>query len=120
MWNILSKAFVERATGPVHVFLRAYNPESVLMAQEIPQLRIVQELNPDVKLVWHPVYTTAEGELKEITKDLDLTSDAPYTSRDPCVSALYRYLLRIHDVGNVQADPAYRDMGALLAANGNT
>ncbi|MFE0173245.1 hypothetical protein ACFWZ2_13065 [Streptomyces sp. NPDC059002] len=36
MWNVLSKAFVDRARGPVHIFLRAYNPESVLIAQEVP------------------------------------------------------------------------------------
>ncbi|MEW2291116.1 hypothetical protein ABZ719_00205 [Streptomyces sp. NPDC006743] len=28
MWSILSKAFVSLATGPVHIFVRAYDPDS--------------------------------------------------------------------------------------------
>ncbi|MEU5289520.1 hypothetical protein AB0G97_36830 [Streptomyces sp. NPDC020755] len=119
MWNVLSKAFVNRARGPVHIFLRAYNPDSVLIAQEVPQLRVVMALNPAVRLIWHPVYTAADGELMEITKSLGLTSDAPYSTRDECVQVLYDYLRLNHDPANFQSQRAHAEMSAHLEANGN-
>ncbi|MEI5031862.1 hypothetical protein RB201_00085 [Streptomyces sp. S1A(2023)] len=119
MWNVLSKAFVSRARGPVHIFLRAYNPDSVLIAQEVPQLRVVMALNPAVRLIWHPVYTAADGELMEITKSLGLTSDAPYPTRDECVQVLYDYLRLNHDPANFQSQRAHAEMSAHLEANGN-
>ncbi|MEV5950689.1 hypothetical protein [Streptomyces sp. NPDC051993] len=119
MWNVLSKAFVNRARGPVHIFLRAYNPESVLIAQEIPQLRVVMALNPAVRLIWHPVYTAADGRLMEITNDLELARDASYPTRDKCVQVLYDYLRLIHDPANARSERAYTEMSARLDANGN-
>ncbi|MYQ99380.1 MULTISPECIES: hypothetical protein [unclassified Streptomyces] len=119
MWNVLSKAFVTRARGPVHIFLRAYNPDSVLIAQEVPQLRVVMALNPAVELVWHPVYTTADGKLMEVTEDLELVSDATYRTRDLCVRALYDYLRLKHDQANSRSERANAEMGARLASNGN-
>ncbi|MFD4630446.1 hypothetical protein ACFVYR_22730 [Streptomyces sp. NPDC058284] len=119
MWNVLSKAFVARATGPVHIFMRAYAPESVLISQEIPQLRLVQRLNPDVKLVWHPVYTTPDGRLREISKDCRLVDDAQYEGRDACVSALFQYLRTFHDESNTEAARAHESMEQLLVANGH-
>ncbi|MEV4190990.1 hypothetical protein [Streptomyces toxytricini] len=119
MWSVVSKAFVSRATGPVHIFLRAYDPESVLVLQEVPQLRVIQQMNPNVTLHWHPVYTQADGTLREVSPDLELVDDASYASRDLCVAALYQYLLRVHDRGNAQGEHAYRAMSADLAANGN-
>ncbi|MEV0095054.1 hypothetical protein [Streptomyces sp. NPDC050738] len=77
--------------------MRAYDPDSVLARQEL--------------------YTTPDGRIHEITQDLRLTDDAPYTSRDRCVAAMYTYLLRMHDVSNDQADPAYKDMTNRLSAN---
>ncbi|MFC4909566.1 hypothetical protein [Actinomadura gamaensis] len=117
LWNVLSTAFVQRATVPVHIYLRAYDPESVLMAQEIPQLRIVQRLNPDVRLVWHPLYTTPDNKIKEIAADFTLVEDAPYTSRDKCVGVMYQYLLRFHDTANAKSSRAYDEMNKLLAKN---
>ncbi|WP_406080388.1 hypothetical protein OG468_08050 [Streptomyces zaomyceticus] len=119
MWNVLSKAFVDHARGPVHIFLRAYNPDSVLVAQEIPQLRVVMALNPAVRLIWHPVYTVADGRLMEVTKSLELTSDTSYPTRDECVQVLYDYLRLIHDPANAQSERAHEEMSAHLAANGN-
>ncbi|WP_189956889.1 hypothetical protein [Streptomyces alanosinicus] len=119
MWNVLSKAFVSRARGPVHIFLRAYNPDSVLIAQEVPQLRVVMALNPAVKLVWHPVYAADDGKLMEVTKSLELASDASYPTRDECVQVLYDYLRLLHDPANAHSRRAYADMSSRLAANGN-
>ncbi|MEU7484786.1 hypothetical protein [Streptomyces sp. NPDC042319] len=67
--------------------------DSVLIAQEIPQLRIIQELNPAVELLWHPLYTNSDGAIKEISPDLQLTDDVAYRSRDKCASVMYHYLL---------------------------
>ncbi|WP_443060606.1 eCIS core domain-containing protein [Streptomyces sp. NBC_00448] len=119
LWNVLSTAFVERATGPVHVFLRAYNPDSVLIAQEIPQLRMIQQLNPAVTLMWHPLYTTPDGKIKEISERLELTDNAEYKSRDKCVAVMYHYLLRFHDESNSKASMAHKEMNELLAQNVN-
>ncbi|MGA4844891.1 hypothetical protein ACOBQB_00815 [Streptomyces sp. G5(2025)] len=119
MWNVLSKAFVARATGPVHIFMRAYAPESVLISQEIPQLRVVQQLNPGVKLVWHPVYTTPDGQLREITKDYHLVEDAEYDERDACVSVLIQYLRLFHDESNTKATRARENAEQLIIANGH-
>ncbi|MEU9073848.1 hypothetical protein [Kitasatospora sp. NPDC048538] len=119
MWNVLSKAFVSRARGPVHIFLRAYDPESVLIAQEVPQLRLVMALNPAVRLIWHPVYADADGRLMEVANDLALTSDASYPTRDKCVQVLYDYLRLVHDPANAHSGRAHAEMSSRLAANGN-
>ncbi|MEU0300647.1 DUF4157 domain-containing protein [Streptomyces sp. NPDC006175] len=119
LWNVLSTAFVERATGPVHVFLRAYNPDSVLIAQEIPQLRLIQQLNPAVELIWHPLYTTSDGKIKEISQRLELTDNAEFRSRDKCVAVMYTYLMRLHDTTNSNASMAYSEMNENLEKNVN-
>ncbi|MCF3120300.1 hypothetical protein IPZ68_11385 [Streptomyces arenae] len=119
MWNVLSKAFVARATGPVHIFLRSYLPESVLISQEIPQLREVMRLNPNVKLVWHPVYTTPDGRLREIGEDFRLVDNAEYQTRDTCVAVLLDYLRKFHDEDNPEATRAYQGMEKLIVANGH-
>ncbi|WP_426362388.1 hypothetical protein [Streptomyces sp. E-08] len=119
MWNVLSKAFVNRARGPVHIYLRTYNPDSVLISQEVPQLRVVMALNPAVRLIWHPVYAAADGTLREVDKRLELTSDATYPTRDECVRVLDEYLRLIHDPANAHSQKAHSEMSARLAANGN-
>jgi hypothetical protein len=119
LWNVLSTSFVERATGPVHVFLRAYNPDSVLIAQEIPQLRMVQRLNPAATIIWHPLYTTPDGKIKEISQDMRLTENAEYRSRDKCVGVMHNYMLRFHDESNSNASRAYEEMNELLKNNIN-
>lgn len=119
MWSVLSKAFVSRATGPVHIFVRAYAPESILIRLEVPELRLVQRLNPDVKLIWHPVYTAPGGQMREISKDCRLVDNAEYDGRDTCVSALIQYLRMFHDDSNTEAAPAHTSMEQLLVANGH-
>ncbi|MCX4761480.1 hypothetical protein OG562_10905 [Streptomyces sp. NBC_01275] len=122
LWNLLSVAFVQRATGPVHVFIRAHDPDSVLQDQEIPQLRVLQSMDEragrQISLVWHPLYTTADGEIREISPDLKLVDDAPYRQRDLCIAALYTYLLRMHDSGNPHSARAYDEMHNRLKQNG--
>ncbi|MER7583877.1 hypothetical protein [Kitasatospora sp. NPDC097691] len=120
MWNVLSKAFVSRARGPVHIFLRAYDPDSVLIAQEVPQLRVVMALHPAVRLVWHPVYAAADGRLMEVTDRLELAADASFPTRDRCVQVLYDYLRLVDDGANPHSRRAHAEMSARLAANGNT
>ena len=123
LWNLLSVAFVQRATGPVHIFLRAHDPDSVLQDQEIPQLRKMQEMSGQagrqISLVWHPLYTTADGTIREVSRDLRLVDDAPYPQRDLCVAALYTYLLRMHDPGNPHSARAHDEMHTRLRQNGH-
>ncbi|GKQ33643.1 hypothetical protein ALMP_01940 [Streptomyces sp. A012304] len=123
LWNLLSVSFVRRATGPVHIFIRAHDPDSVLQDQEIPQLRALQSMGGragrDISLIWHPLYTTADGTIREISPDLRLVDDAPYRQRDLCVAALYGYLLRLHDPGNPNSGRAYDEMRARLARDGH-
>ncbi|MEU3779026.1 hypothetical protein [Streptomyces sp900129855] len=123
LWNLLSVAFVQRATGPVHIFLRAHDPDSVLQDQEIPQLRKMQEMGEQagraITLVWHPLYTTADGTIREVSRDLRLVDDAPYAQRDLCVAALYSYLLRMHDPGNPHSARAHDEMHTRLRQNGH-
>ncbi|MFI6642037.1 hypothetical protein [Streptomyces sp. NPDC050504] len=119
MWNILSKEFVSRANGPVHIFMRAFNPESVLISQEVPQLHVVKELNPQVRLRWHPVYTDPDGKLREIAPDFTLTDNAEYDGRDKCVTVLIEYLRKFHDESNTQSARAHEETEKLLAGNGN-
>jgi hypothetical protein len=119
MWSILSKAFVSLATGPVHIFVRAYDPDSILIRLEVPELRLVQRLNPNVRMIWHPLYTGPDGRTKEISEDFRLVDDAEYDKRDTCVRILFQYLRRFHDESNAKAAPAHKSMEQLLAANGH-
>jgi hypothetical protein len=73
----------------------------------------------DISLVWHPLYTTADGTIREISPDLRLVDDAPYRQRDLCVAALYGYLLRLHDPGNPNSGRAYDEMHSRLARDGH-
>lgn len=120
MWNVLSKAFVNQARGPVHIYLRSFNPNSVLIAQEVPQLRVVMALHPEVRLVWHPVSTAADGTLTEVAKNLEPVPEASYATRDECVQVLVDHLRLTADPDNPHTGRARAEMGALLAANGNT
>ncbi|QEU90867.1 hypothetical protein CP970_08115 [Streptomyces kanamyceticus] len=119
MWSILSKAFVSRATGPVHIFVRAYSPDSILIRLEVPHLREIQRLNPDVKLIWHPLYSAPDGRIREISRDCRLVDNAEYDGRDTCVGVLIQYLRMFHDESNAEAAPAHKSMAELLVANGH-
>lgn len=119
MWNIVSKAFVSLADGPVHIFVRAYSPDSILIRLEVPELRLVQRLNPNVTMIWHPLYTGPDGKTREISSDCRLVDNAEYDKRDTCVSALIRYLHLFHDESNSQAAPAHKSTEKLLAENGH-
>ncbi|MEU9244975.1 hypothetical protein [Streptomyces sp. NPDC048385] len=119
MWSILSKAFVSLANGPVHIFVRAYDPDSILIRLEVPELHLIQRLNPNVEMIWHPLYTGPDGQTKEISRDGRLVDNAEYHGRDLCVSVLIQYLRQFHDKSNTRAAPAYESMERLLTANGH-
>ncbi|MFF4172733.1 hypothetical protein [Streptomyces sp. NPDC001744] len=120
LWNLLSKFYVSQATGPVHIFLRSYSPESVLIGQEVPQLQQLQRFRPDVELIWHPLYTTEDGTIREISRDRTLVDDSTFPTRDSCVAALYDFLRYHHDEGNQKAAWSHREMGEDLEKNINT
>lgn len=120
MWNILSKAYVSLATGPVHIFVRAYEPDSILIRLEVPHLHEVQRLNPNVEMIWHPLYTDADGVTKEVSRDFQLVDNAVYDKRDTCVSVLVQYLRLFHDgKKGKKPNPAHESMEKLLTANGH-
>ncbi len=101
LWNIVSEFFVEAFTEEtgdkeVHVFIRNYDPVSVLVRQEIETLE-----SCNVPIYWHCIisprddanmnnYNTLDknGEPKE-TKDVD-KSDLP-RREDECVMLLMNY-----------------------------
>lgn len=112
MWNVLSREFVQQAVDhPVHIFLRVYDPESVLALQEVPQLKLIQSLFPTK---WHPLYETREG-MKEIGKDLTLVEDAAYDTQEQCVEILSKYLRHHHDPANEKSEQAAAKMRELSA-----
>ncbi|MBT2410160.1 hypothetical protein J7I94_06255 [Streptomyces sp. ISL-12] len=119
MWNILSKAYVSLATGPVHIFVRAYEPDSILIRLEVPHLHEVRRLNPNVQMIWHPLYTGSDGVTREISRDCRLVDNAEYDKRDTCVSVLIQYLRQFHDEDNKKAAPAHKSMKKLLTENGH-
>lgn len=97
LWNALSRAFVQHASPDVHIYIRSWDPESVLIRQEVPGLRHLQALYRQITLHWHALYTDERGVTKEITNDARLVEEAEYASRDLCVAALTRYLLYINE-----------------------
>lgn len=117
LWNILSKFYVEQATGPVHIFLRTYDPDSVLMGREVPHLRQLQRINPDVELLWHPLYTTEHGQIMEISRNRELVDEAVFPTRDMCVAVLYEYLQYHHNERNARAARSYEEMHKELSKN---
>uniref|UniRef100_A0AAU2A1D2 Uncharacterized protein n=1 Tax=Streptomyces sp. NBC_00093 TaxID=2975649 RepID=A0AAU2A1D2_9ACTN len=119
LWNALSKFYAAQATGPVHIFLRSYSPDSVLIGQEVPQLRQLQRIHPEVELIWHPLYTDEQGRIREVSRDRELVDDAPYATRDTCVAVLYDYLMYRHDEGNGHAARSYQEMQTDLSKNVN-
>ncbi|AKT43317.1 uncharacterized protein CMC5_075490 [Chondromyces crocatus] len=104
MWNVLSRAFVARASSDVHIYMRSYDPNSVLIRAEVPGLREVQALNENVRLHWHALYTDKDGKTSEITPKGDLSKDAEFANRDLCVAAMFNYLIyRNEDPDNISA-----------------
>lgn len=75
LWNIVSRKFVEQYTGAtVHIYFRNVNEVSILFAQELVELK-----KKKVKVVWHPLVTLPNGELREV---IDVSASTAYVDVD--------------------------------------
>ncbi|MFK7821449.1 MAG: hypothetical protein AB8G99_22225 [Planctomycetaceae bacterium] len=116
LWNAVSKAFVRYPSPEVHIYVRAWDPASVLMRQEVPGLHEYISLHPTdkLKLRWHALFTPqrkdeaggvikmTEAEEVEATREItpagDLVQESYiYPNRDSCVAALIRYLVYMNE-----------------------
>jgi len=133
LWNSLSRAFVHQRSPDIHIYIRAWQPTSVLIRQEVPHLRDVQSIFGTSRLHWHALYTgtlvpsPGEGWLavestnpaaKELTKEITLegklVDDFEFAQRDLCVASLSKFLTYLN------TDPqnrAAKEMAALLEDN---
>jgi hypothetical protein len=134
LWNALSRAFVHQRSPDIHIYIRAWQPTSVLIRQEVPHLREVQSIFGTSTLHWHALYTgtlvpstgsswqaveantspAAKELTKEIAFDGRLVDNYEYRQRDLCVASLSRFLTYFNaDPGNRAA----KEMAALLEDN---
>lgn len=94
LWNIISETFVKTfiddpyADKEVHVFIRAYDPASVLIRQEIDQIYS----NPKIPVYWHCIGTPDKSTYQEIDENGDLTNTQnPVMREDVCLLRLMKY-----------------------------
>ncbi|MBE2200214.1 MAG: DUF4157 domain-containing protein [Anaerolinea sp.] len=93
LWNNLSRQFVRAMTGEVHVFMRVYNPASVLFRQELP------ELNPKVgasvsSIRWHVLREWSHAALKEVDAQGRPTSSYAFNSHQEAVQVMEASYIR--------------------------
>lgn len=88
LWNGLSRKFVAScAQREVHVFLRSFDPDSVLVRQELDELAHLR--SPATR--WHILEGTTVADLKEIAADGTPVDEAALT--DPEVRQAYTAML---------------------------
>lgn len=93
LWNVISRAFVKNPGCDVHIYMRTFDPESVLIREEVPGLRKLQALTAGkLRLHWHALYTDETDHTWEITKDLRLVEEAEFPNRDLCAAVLVNFL----------------------------
>lgn len=132
LWNTLSRAFVQQASPDIHIYIRAWQPTSVLIRQEVPHLREVQSIFGTSRLHWHALYTGnlvqstaswlaveantagARELTKEIAIDGRLVDEYEYPQRDLCVASLCRFLTYLNSNPN---NRAAKEMAALIEDN---
>lgn len=87
LWNIISREFVDVAIAQgaqFHVFLRIYDIESVLIRQEIQQIRM---LGPHLNVFWHPI-VEFEGTYFELDTNCDLSENHQPCLESECLARL--------------------------------
>ncbi len=112
LWNIISKTFVsqyiENGGTEFHVFIRAYDPASVLIRQEIAE---IYNLDPSMKFTikWHCIVKQGDT-YHEIAEDGTVapTPDEDKSAYDEgnCLQRLLRY----YESGNHQSERGYQTM----------
>lgn len=101
LWNIISGQFVEKyiEDGGVefHVFIRAYDPASVLVRQEVDQIYKAAQ-SKELKVFWHCIVSKREEENNsyyEIDEEGKLSdSPKPALSETECLKRLMNYYER--------------------------
>jgi hypothetical protein len=63
LWKAISREFAHQAPSEVHVFVRFYNPDSILFGDELPQLLRLQEIT---SMRWHLVTGESLKEMYEL------------------------------------------------------
>ena len=91
-WNELSRAFVEGAQGEVHVFMRTHDPTSVLLTQEVPDVKALKDRGITIR--WHVLFGEALNDKCEIDARGELVDDASFDDEATARMALKNYLVR--------------------------
>lgn len=87
LWNIISKEFVDVAIGQgaeFHIFLRTYDIGSVLIRQEVQQIRL---FGPNLNIFWHPI-VELDGTYFELDADCNLSENHQPCSESECLARL--------------------------------
>lgn len=87
LWNIISREFVDVAISQgaeFHVFLRTYDISSVLIRQEVQQIK---KLGLGNKIFWHPI-VEFDGTYFEIDEDCELSDNHQPCTELECLSRL--------------------------------
>ena len=93
LWNAISRAFVRNPGCDVHIYMRTFDPDSVLIREEVPGLRKLEAMmTGKLRLHWHALYTDEKDQTWEITQDLRLVAEAEFAKRDLCAAALLNFL----------------------------
>lgn len=95
LWNIISETFVEKfvksqnVNKEVHVYIRAYDPASVLIRQEIDQIY----LDSEIPIFWHCIGSQSDAsQYQEIDINGDLNVQSQSAPReDECLLRLMKY-----------------------------
>ena len=92
LWNIISETFVEEFTNSthqnkeVHIYIRAYDPASVLVRQEIDQI------DPKIPMFWHCIGSQDNHNYMEIDNRGNLSTVAsPARREDECLMRLWKF-----------------------------
>lgn len=87
LWNIISKEFVDVAISngaEFHVFLRTYDIGSVLIRQEVRQIKL---FGPNLNIFWHPI-VELDGTYFELDADCELSENHQPCSESECLARL--------------------------------
>jgi hypothetical protein len=98
LWNHLSRVFVQGAQGEVHVFMRVHDPRSVLLTEEIPGLKALDEMT-GITIRWHALFGQRLEEIREIDARGKLVEDASFADLDSVRRVLKDYV-RDHGSGS--------------------
>lgn len=98
MWNIISKEFVSVAAqqnAEFHVFLRVYDLNSVLIRQEVEQIRTLGLGN---NIFWHPI-VSEEADYLELDQNCNLSENHQPCNETECLRRLLTYHAQVNPLG---------------------